>query len=228
MLLQYMPLNLRQSVADSHKKSLPCTAKVILMATRFPFSSICVYCGSSSGKDLMYADAAKSLGNLMAQQQISLVYGGGNVGLMGIIADTILAAEGRVIGVIPAFLQDREVGHDGLTELIVTQSMHERKQILADRSDAFIAMPGGFGTMEELCEILTWSQLGLHDHPIGVLNVGGYYDPLLQLFDGMVDKGFLKQDNRNMLQAHANPESLLQLMSDYQPIQVEKWLDKME
>ena len=164
----------------------------------------------------------------MAREGISLVYGGGNVGLMGIIADTILAEKGTAIGVIPQFLQAREVGHDGLTELIVTQTMHERKQILADRSDAFIAMPGGFGTMEELCEILTWSQLGLHDHPIGVLNVDGYYDPLLELLDGMVEKGFLKAQNRRMLLAHPEPEGLLQLMAAYKPAKVEKWINKME
>lgn len=192
----------------------------------FPFSSICVYCGSSTGQGSVFADAARELGRLMAQDDISLLFGGGKVGLMGVIADAVLDAGGKAIGVIPEFLEDREVGHTGLTEMLVTKTMHERKQILADRSDAFIAMPGGFGTMDELCEILTWAQLDLHHCPIGLLNVDGYYDSLLEMFDGMVKNQFLKQSNRDMLISHAQPAELLRMMASYQPEKVDKWIEK--
>ncbi|MEM7374021.1 MAG: TIGR00730 family Rossman fold protein [Bacteroidota bacterium] len=190
----------------------------------FPFSSICVYCGSSTGEHPGFAKAARELGTLMAKYKISLLFGGGKVGLMGVIADAVLQENGTAIGVIPQFLQAKEVGHDGLTEMIVTETMHERKQILADRSEAFIAMPGGFGTMDELCEILTWAQLGLHAHPIGILNVNGYYDELLKMFDGMVENQFLRQKNREMLIDHDQPKGLLEKMAAYQPEQVDKWI----
>ena len=147
------------------------------------FQRICVFCGSNSGNNPAYRAAAIELGRLLAGRDIEIVYGAGNIGLMGILADAALAAGGKVIGVIPESLMAKEVGHLGLTELRIVKSMHERKAIMSDLSDAFIAMPGGFGTFEEFCEVVTWSQLGIQSKPCGLLNVEGYYDPLLELFD---------------------------------------------
>ena len=155
------------------------------------FRTICVFCGSNLGIRPVYRAAAERLASLLLQRGIELIYGGGNVGLMGVLADTMLAQGGRVIGVIPQSLLAREVGHRGLTKLHVVSSMHERKALMADLSDAFLALPGGFGTFEEFCEIVTWSQLGIHQKPCGLLNVDGYYDPLLRLFDHAVGEGFL-------------------------------------
>lgn len=189
---------------------------------------ICVYCGSNVGKQDIYADAARQLGREFLKRNIRMVYGGGSVGLMGIIADELMTGGGEVIGVIPQFLEDLEVGHNGITKMIVTQTMHERKEILADMADGFIAMPGGFGTMDELCEILTWAQLGLHSSPIGLLNAGGYYDPLINLFDHMVEEQFVKQANRDMVLSHEDPLALLSLMDAYQAPDVKKWIKKEE
>jgi uncharacterized protein (TIGR00730 family) len=147
---------------------------------------VCVFCGSSSGSRPEYRTAAEELGTEVVRRKIGLVYGGGNVGLMGVIADAVLKAGGEVMGVIPENLMAKEVGHNGLTKLHVVRSMHERKALMADLSDAFIALPGGFGTLEEFCEIVTWSQLGLHTKPCGILNVQGYYSPLLAMFDHAV------------------------------------------
>ncbi|MCB0841905.1 MAG: TIGR00730 family Rossman fold protein [Bacteroidetes bacterium] len=190
--------------------------------------NLCVFCGSNAGADPIYTQAAQELGKLMAERDMTLVYGGGNVGLMGVIADECLNHGGKVIGVIPNFLQDKEVGHDGLTKMIVVKTMHERKQIMADLSDGFVAMPGGFGTMDELCEILTWSQLGLHSNPIGLLNINGYYDHLKILFDHMVDQRFLHPQNRATVLSHSKPEQLLRMMDQYEPPDVEKWLDRAQ
>ncbi|WNJ20969.1 TIGR00730 family Rossman fold protein [Pontibacter sp. G13] len=187
---------------------------------------ICVFCGANSGGDPVYREVAQALGQVLADRSIELIYGAGNVGLMGIIADQVLASGGQVKGVIPNFLMQKEVGHTGIQELILTDTMHERKQIMADLSDGFIAMPGGMGTMDELCEILTWGQLGLHNKPIGILNVDGYFTPLLEFFDSMVEKKFLHPKNRAMVLSHTDPEELLNLMDQYQPPDVEKWLDR--
>lgn len=188
--------------------------------------SICVFCGSNTGADPVYTEAAVKLGQSFAARKIRLVYGAGNVGLMGVIADACLDAGGEVLGVIPGFLKAKEVCHTGLSELIVTDTMHERKQIMADQSDGFIAMPGGFGTLDELCEILTWSQLGLHAHPIGLLNVAGYFNHLVQMFDHMVSQRFLASANRELVIADVRPQDLLQKMTDFDPPEVEKWLDR--
>ena len=190
--------------------------------------NLCVFCGSNAGADPIYTQAAQELGKLMAERDMTLVYGGGNVGLMGVIADECLNHGGKVIGVIPNFLQDKEVGHDGLTKMIVVKTMHERKQIMADLSDGFVAMPGGFGTMDELCEILTWSQLGLHSNPIGLLNINGYYEHLKILFDHMVDQRFLHPQNRATVLSHSQPAQLLRMMDQYEPPDVEKWLDRAQ
>jgi uncharacterized protein (TIGR00730 family) len=176
---------------------------------------ICVFCGSSAGVHPIYAQAAQAVGRSLCRRGIELVYGGGNVGLMGMLADACLAEGGRVIGVIPQALVDKEVAHLGLTELRVVGSMHERKAIMADLSDAFVALPGGYGTWEELFEMLTWSQLGIQQKPCGLLNVNGYYDPLLELTDKAVAEGFLSEVNRDLLLSDDDPERFLDRLSAY-------------
>jgi len=171
--------------------------------------SICVFCGSSTGHDKAFAEAAKTLGIVLAQRNISLVYGGGNVGLMGILADCVLQHGGSAIGVIPEFLLNREVGHKGLTRLEVVSSMHERKKRMADLSDAFIAIPGGWGTLDELAEILTWKQLGLINQPIGILNVNYFFDPLLTQMVAMEEAGFLRSAYLDFLKVSTSSEELV-------------------
>jgi len=174
--------------------------------------SICVFCGSSAGARAEYAAAARAMGELLAQRGIRLVYGGGNVGLMGVLADAALAAGGKVIGVIPQMLVDRELAHRGISELLIVGSMHERKALMAELSDAFIALPGGMGTFEELCEVLTWAQLGIHAKPVGILNAQGYYDALIQLFDRALSEQFLRPEHRRLLLTAAEPAELLRLL----------------
>lgn len=174
--------------------------------------NICVFCGSSTGFNSVYADSARELGRLLAAQHHTLIYGGGNVGLMGIVADTVLENNGRVVGVIPDFLMQKEVGHRGLTELEIVPSMHERKKRMADLSDAFIAMPGGWGTLDETAEILTWKQLGLIQQSVGVLNVNGFFDTLLQQMNFMVKEGFLNPVNLQSVQVSSSPKQLLSLL----------------
>ena len=187
---------------------------------------ICVFCGSSAGSQAEYRACAQQLGAELTRRKIGLVYGGGNVGLMGAIADSVLQAGGDAIGVIPDHLMTREVGHKRLTKLHIVHSMHERKALMADLSDAFIALPGGFGTLEEFCEVLTWSQLGLHAKPCGIVNVLGYYTPLLAMLDHAVQERFLKPQNRALVLAGDTPSELLQAFDDWRPVQVEKWLDR--
>ena len=199
------------------------------MGATTPFRRLCVFCGSSAGSNPAYRVAADAVGRLLAARGIELVYGGGNVGLMGTVADACLAAGGEVTGVIPEALvgrefQGRTVDHRGLTRLEVVDSMHTRKARMAELSDGFIALPGGFGTFEEFCEVLTWAQLGFHAKPCGLLDVEGYYAPLLALFDHAVDEGFLRDEHRRMVLASASPEGLLHAMADWQPQPVEKWL----
>jgi uncharacterized protein (TIGR00730 family) len=187
-------------------------------------SNICVFCGSSTGGQAEYREAAVALGREMVRRKIGLVYGGGCVGLMGVIADAVLEAGGHVIGVMPHALVAREIAHRGLPDLRVVNSMHERKAMMASLSDAFIALPGGFGTFEEFCEVVTWTQLGLHRKPCGVLNVSSFYDPLLALFDRAVENGFLKRSNRAIVLSDANPAALLdQLALAPAPVE-EKWI----
>jgi uncharacterized protein (TIGR00730 family) len=171
--------------------------------------SLCVFCGSSSGTRPAYASAARRFGTLLAQRGLILVYGGSASGLMLVLADAALAAGGTVIGVIPRALVEREVAHRGLTELHVVGSMHERKQKMADLSDGFVALPGGFGTLDETAEVLTWRQLGLHDKPCGLLDVGGFFAPLLRFFDHAVDEGFVVAEQRRMLIADEDPARLI-------------------
>ena len=174
---------------------------------------ICVYCGSSPGRDPAYRQAAEALGALLAERGIGVVYGGGRVGLMGQAADAALAAGGRVYGVIPQKLCDLEVGHTGLTELFVVDSMHARKMLMAQLSDAFIALPGGFGTLEELFEVVTWCQLGYHQKPVGVLDVAGYYTPLLTFIDHAQATGFIRPQYRPILQHAADIDALLEQLA---------------
>jgi uncharacterized protein (TIGR00730 family) len=188
--------------------------------------AICVFCGSSAGSRPEYARAAQSLGKLMAEKGLTIVYGAGNVGLMGVLADSALAAGGKVIGVIPQFLVDKELAHQGLTQLRVVGTMHERKALMAELSDAFIALPGGLGTFEELCEALTWSQLGIHLKPCGALNVLGYFDHLGALLDHAVSEGFVRSEHRALLTTSADPAALLDALAAYQPHYHGKWLGK--
>jgi uncharacterized protein (TIGR00730 family) len=172
----------------------------------------------------MYANVARDFGALLATSNIALVYGGGHVGLMGIVADAVLAGGGKAIGVIPRMLWDREVGHHNLTELHVVESMHERKAMMASLSDAFVALPGGLGTLEEIFEVWTWAQLGIHCKPLGFLEANGFYAPLLSFLDGAVDAGFVRGQHRSMAIVDVDPASLLRRMSEYEPPAVEKWI----
>jgi uncharacterized protein (TIGR00730 family) len=192
------------------------------------FRRICVFCGSNLGIDPEYRAAAERTGRLLATSGVELVYGAGNVGLMGVLADAAMAAGGHVIGVIPESLMAKEVGHTGISDLRVVKSMHERKALMSDLSDGFIALPGGFGTFEEFCEVLTWSQLGIQSKPCGLLNVKGYYDPLLRLFDQAVEQGFLRAENRGLVLDDSEPELLLQKMAAFNPIPADKWIWKVE
>jgi len=187
---------------------------------------VCVFCGSSQGSRPEYRIAAEQMAVELVRRNIGLVYGGTHVGLMGVLADAVLKAGGEVQGVIPENLMAREVGHKGLTKLHVVRSMHQRKALMADLSDAFVALPGGFGTLEEFCEVVTWAQLGLHAKPCGVLNVMGYYSPLLAMFDHAVQERFLKPENRALVLARESPTELLQALEGWRPIHVEKWLSR--
>lgn len=186
-------------------------------------SSICVYCGSNQGNRSVYAEVAKQFGQALAEKNITLVYGGGQVGVMGIVADAVLHHGGKVIGVTPDFLVEREVHHQELSELIVTKTMHERKQIMADLSDAFVALPGGLGTLDELFEILTWHQLHIHRKPVALLNVDGYFSPVLTMMNQMVSEGFLHHANRDILIDSEDIYDLLQLLTGYKPSEERNW-----
>lgn len=185
--------------------------------------SICVYCGSNFNGDPILRNAIEALATVLVAEKITLVYGGGSVGVMGVIADDVLEKKGEVIGVIPQFLMDKEVGHKGLTEMVITENMHQRKQKMADLSDGFIILPGGFGTLEEFFEVLTWLQLGLHAKPIGVLNVNGFYDPLFMQLDVMVKDRFLKQTNRDLVFNETDAAVLVHKMQNFIAAPDEVW-----
>jgi uncharacterized protein (TIGR00730 family) len=190
--------------------------------------SICVFCGSRPGNDPAYEAGARRLGLTLAEAGIRLVYGGGHVGLMGVVADAVLDAGGEVTGVIPKALVQREISHTGLTDLRVVGSMHERKAMMSELSEGFIALPGGTGTLEEFFEVQTWAQLGEHEKPCGLLNVAGYFDPLVSLFDHMVAKGFLSEEHRAMVLVETEPKPLLDAFTHYRPPKTVKWIDKEE
>jgi uncharacterized protein (TIGR00730 family) len=190
---------------------------------------LCVFCGSSPGHRPIHAESARSLGTIMAARGLALVYGGGQVGLMGVLADAVLGAGGEVIGVIPQSMVDKELAHTGISKLHIVGTMHERKALMADLADGFAALPGAFGTADELFEILTWAQLGLHAKPVGILNVDGFFQPLLAWLDHAVAEGFLKPKHRQLLQEADDAEKLVDLLVRYRPEPVEgKWLERRD
>ncbi len=186
---------------------------------------LCVFAGSQVGSEPQYAEQARQLGELLVENQMGLVYGGGSVGLMGEIADAVLDSGGKVIGVIPQFLATKELLHTGLTETVVTEDMHSRKAKMAELADAFIALPGGLGTFEELFEVITWAQLGVHQKPIGLLNVAGFYDPVLYLINHAIELGFVKQEHRDLLEAAESAEELLKLLRSKKMPELPRWSD---
>jgi uncharacterized protein (TIGR00730 family) len=188
--------------------------------------SICVYCGSNFGERVSYLEAAQDLGAEMVERGITLVYGGGNVGLMGTVADSVLAAGGKAIGVIPQALVDKEVAHTGLSDLRVVGSMHERKSLMADLADGFIALPGGLGTLEEFCEVATWTQLGLHKKACGLLNIGGFYDGLLSFLNHATNEKFIRPEHRSIVLAEEDPVKLIKKLSQFEVPTVHKWIDR--
>ena len=190
--------------------------------------AVTVYCGSNAGADPAYAEATRSLARILVDAEIRIVYGGASLGLMGVLADTAMEAGGEVIGIMPQALIDREIGHRGLNDLRVVGSMHERKALMAELADGFIALPGGIGTLEELIEVYTWSQLGIHRKPIGVLNVNGYYDSLATFLDEAVDARFLPAQHREALIFAPDPETLLARMAGAEPPTASKWLTEAE
>jgi uncharacterized protein (TIGR00730 family) len=186
---------------------------------------VCVFCGSSPGTNPAYLEAARAMGRALARRKLGLVYGGGGVGLMGAVADAALEGGGEVVGVIPRALQLRELAHGRLTHLHVVGSMHERKAKMAELAHGFVALPGGMGTLEELAEILTWAQLGLHARPIGLLDVAGYYAPLVSFLDRAVQEGFVRPEHRRLLTVAEDPDALLERFEGWQPVAVERWID---
>lgn len=196
--------------------------------SRLPLNSICVFCGSNSGARPTYAAMARRVGTTLARRGLRLIYGGGRVGLMGTVADAALAAGGEVIGIIPRALAEREIAHAGLMEIHVVASMHERKALMADLADGFLALPGGYGTLEEFCEVLTWAQLGIHDKPCALLDVDGFYAPLVAMFDNAVTEGFVHPDHRALVLSGDDPDELLTAMARYSPPQTVKWITRDE
>lgn len=187
---------------------------------------ICVFCGSSKGNYSIYEETANILAMEIVKNDLTMVYGGGSIGIMGVLSDKILSMNGKVIGVIPKFLYDLEVGHDDVTELIIVESMHERKQKMAEISDGFLALPGGFGTMEEMSEILTWIQLKLIQKPIGILNINGFFNHFLLMLDNMVKEGFLKQNNRDILLDSDNPLEIIKQLKSAPAFEDNKWIQR--
>lgn len=190
--------------------------------------SICVFCGSSVGKRDAYIDKARRLGRVIAAREISLVYGGGNIGLMREIADAVLEAGGEVTGVMPGLIAEKEILHQGLTNAHVVDSMHERKALMAELSDGFIAMPGGFGTIDEMFEIMTWNQLEIINKPAGLFNIDGYFDDLLRFINHAVDERFVRQEHRNNLVVEEDEGLLLDKLMNHKPVQAEKWIDRLK
>lgn len=189
---------------------------------------VCVFCGSNKGARAAYTGAAQALGTALTRRGIGLVYGGGGVGLMGVLADGVLEAGGEVIGVIPDALVAKEVAHKGLSDLRVVGSMHERKALMAELADAFVGLPGGYGTLEEFCEVITWAQLGLHRKPCGLLNIDGFYDPLLAFFDHAVAEQFVRPAHRSLILEAREPDRLLDELSRFRAPALEKWIDRDE
>jgi uncharacterized protein (TIGR00730 family) len=193
-----------------------------------PLSAVAVYCGSNPGNDPACAQAAAALGQTLAERGLGLVYGGGHVGLMGVVADAVIGNGGQAHGIITEALQAKEIAHQGLSSLRVVKTMHERKAAMADAADAFVMLPGGFGTLDEFFEVVTWTQLGIHVKPCGVLNPAGFFDPLLTMIDGAVAGGFIRADHREMIVVDADAGRLVDGLAAWQPVTVPKWLDRAE
>ncbi|MGU3372409.1 LOG family protein [Bacillus mycoides] len=191
-------------------------------------NSICVFCGSNYGESEEYKNTAEKLGEFLSEKNTTLIYGGGKVGLMGSVANSALQAGGNVVGIIPEFLRDKEIAHQGLTDLIVVDSMHSRKQKMSEMADGFIVLPGGYGTYEEMFEVLSWGQIGIHKKPVGLINVDGFFDPLLKMLQHTVDKGFARPENLNLILSSTNIEELFAQMKDYNHVIVNKWVDKKD
>lgn len=189
---------------------------------------VCIFCGSSAGNGPAHTDAARRLGELLAGRGLGVVYGGGNIGLMGRLADAALAAAGEVIGVIPRALAGRALAHRGVTDLRIVRSMHDRKALMAELADAFVALPGGYGTLDEFCEVLTWAQLGLHAKPCGLLNVDGFYDPFLAQIDLAVQQRFVRPEHRALILVDSEPERLLGRLMEFKAPVLHKWIDRDE
>lgn len=187
--------------------------------------NICVYCGSNAGRQPIYAEQAQAFGRELVRRGLGLVYGGSSVGIMGVVADSVMAQGGRVIGIIPDALAKKELAHQGLSELLVVSSMHERKTLMAEKADGFIALPGGVGTLEEIFETWTWAQLGFHGKPCGLLNIGGYYDKLAAFLDHTVEESFMRPQHRAMLAVESDPAALLDRFAAYQAPTVSKWIE---
>jgi len=190
--------------------------------------SICVFCGSSSGLNEMYKTQTRMFGQLISRNNLTMVYGGGKVGLMGILADAVVESGGKSIGVIPQSIVDLEIAHDKLTELFIVDSMSERKIKMTELSDAFVALPGGFGTLDELAEVLTYNQLRIIDKPVGLLNVNGYFDHLIQFFDQTVKERFVREEHRNNIFISDSPDKLLEMLHNYRPVAIEKWISDIK
>jgi uncharacterized protein (TIGR00730 family) len=200
-------------------------AYVLYIGRTIRMNKICVFCGSNHGGRAEFTEAAKKLGHSLADRNIELVYGGGKVGIMGEIADAVLDKGAKVIGVMPGFLVKKEVAHSGLSDLKIVETMHERKNLMAELSDAFIALPGGLGTIEEFFEVVTWAQLGIHKKPCGLLNVCGYFENLIMFLDNAVSEKFLREEHRQMIFIHESPEHLLDQFESYKAPTVTKWMD---
>ena len=198
------------------------------MTNRKHLKAVAVYCGSNIGTDPAYAAAAASLGQTLADRGIRLVYGGGHVGLMGVLADVVLGNGGEAYGVITRALKEREVAHSGLTSLTVVETMHERKAAMADAADAFVMLPGGYGTLDEFFEVVTWTQLGIHAKPCGVLDVAGYFAPLGTLLDGAAQAGFVRPAHRGLVLTDTDPAALLDRLAAWAPVTTDKWLKRSQ
>lgn len=190
--------------------------------------SICVFCGSSMGARSEYRQSAKELGEILLKKNIQLIYGGANVGLMKVLADTVLEGGGEVIGIMPRILVEKEVAHLNLTKMHIVKSMSERKSMMVELSDAFIAMPGGFGTLDELAEVITYNQLRLTDKPIGILNIAGYFDSLMNFFDHITEEGFLRHEHRQNLIVDAHVENLIMKLNEFKPVVMDKWIEDIK
>lgn len=187
-------------------------------------NSICVFCGSNYGESEEYKNTAEKLGWFLSEKNTTLIYGGGKVGLMGSVANSALQTGGEVVGIIPEFLRDKEIAHQGLTNLIVVDSMHSRKQKMNEMADGFIVLPGGYGTYEEMFEVLSWGQIGMHKKPVGLLNVDGFFDPLIKMLEHTVEKGFARPENLDLILSSTNIEELFEKMKDYNHVVVNKWV----